>query len=293
MYATNVSLHLQLTTTNHLTQPFKTFTHNPSHLITTLLPPILLPEPQSLSSEPTTIIHLLIQPQPLRVSYPTVTSTLPLLIQAQNPDYILHLGMAGGRRHYALETLAHRDGYTIKDVDSVDGIEVGSRRWQAERCPAILEAGWDGEDVLDRWRHELKKDPISRGGVKQGPDVRLSSDAGRFLCDFIFYESLSLRWKEDRARQEPQQDKSQQPLPSIPLTASRALENQIPSPNNPPPPRSYDHDSRLGKVAFLHVPGDTDGLAIERGVRVTIAAIRALVSSWEEGYRRGGQGKPI
>ncbi len=202
--------------------------------------------------------------------------------------------MAGGRRHYALETLAHRDGYTIKDVDSVDGIDVGSRRWQAERCPSILEVGWDGADVLGRWRRELKNDPISRAGVKQGPDVRLSSDAGRFLCDFIFYESLSLRWKEDRDRQEPQHDDSQQPLPSIPLTASPALENRTPNPNNlPPPRRSYDHDSRLGKVAFLHVPGDTDALAIERGVRVTIAAIRALVSSWEEGYRRGGEGKPV
>ncbi|KAF7504963.1 hypothetical protein GJ744_001544 [Endocarpon pusillum] len=212
--------------------------------------------------------------------------------------------MAGGRRHYALETLAHRDGYTIKDVDGVDGIDVGSRRWQAECCPPILEVGWDGVDVLGRWRRELKNASISPGSVKQGPppDVRLSGDAGRFLCDFIFYESLSLRWKEDREGQElqsqgPLHDEVQQPLlPSLPLTRSPALESLTPPSSEISRVRSHaddDDNSKLGKVAFLHVPGDTDALAIERGVRVTIAAIRALVSSWEEGYRRGGGGKPV
>lgn len=258
---------------------------------------MILPDPKSLSSHPAPIIHLLTHPHALRVSYPTVTSTLPLLIQTQNPDYILHLGMAAGRRHYALETLAHRDGYTIKDVDRVDGLDVGSRRWQAESCPAILEVGWDGADVLGRWRRELKNDSIIPGSVKQGPDVRLSSDAGRFLCDFIFYESLSLRWKEDRERQElqpqPGHDEDQQPLPSLPLTPSPALESLAPNSENPRARSHANDNSKLGKVAFLHVPGDTDALAIERGVRVTIAAIRALVSSWEEGYRRGGGGKPV
>ncbi len=108
---------------------------------------------------------------------------------------------------------------------------------------------------------------------------------------------MSLRWKEDQEQQEPrsrpQHDEGQQPLPSLPITPSPALENPAPNSDAPPVRSHADNHSRLGKVAFLHVPGDTDALAIERGVRVTIAAIRALVLSWEEGYRRGGDGKPV
>jgi hypothetical protein len=61
------------------------------------------------------------------------------------------------------------------------------------------------------------------------------------------------------------------------------------APDSPQPiPTPDPSTSKLGKVAFLHVPGDTDAAAIERGVRVTVAAIRALVASWEAGLRREG-----
>lgn len=192
--------------------------------------------------------------------------------------------MAAGRRHYALETLAHRDGYTIKDVDNCDGVDVGSRRWSEEGCPSILEVGWDGGDVLGRWREELRSD--SGAKETQIPDVRLSSDAGRFLCDFIFYESLSLRWKEGRERQRQRQTRSS-PL-EIPIPDADPP-TPTPTPTTDPTPRHDNHTSQEGKVAFLHVPGDTDAAAIDRGVRVTIAAIRALVESWEEGFRRQGK----
>lgn len=191
--------------------------------------------------------------------------------------------MAAGRRHYALETLAHRDGYTIKDVDNIDGLAVGSHRWLAEGCPSVLEAGWDSSDVLDRWRRELENDEYvreaARGNIEalnKIPDVRLSTDAGRFLCDFIFYESLSLRWKDARRQRGELQS---------------LYENY---PTSPPQPGIDEEEhgrsrEREGKVAFLHVPGDTDSGAIERGVRVTEGAIRALVASWEGGYRRQSQ----
>ena len=107
--------------------------------------------------------------------------------------------MAGGRDYYALETLAHRDGYRIRDVDGRDGFLDGEARWRAgggpDMCPEILECGWDIQDVERRWRGALGL------GVDGGdPKVKMSTDAGRFLCDFIFYESLSERWKEQRDR---------------------------------------------------------------------------------------------
>jgi pyrrolidone-carboxylate peptidase len=275
---------MELTSPIYICQPFKTFTHNPSHLITTRLSPILLPSSQSSKHQP--IIHLHIQPPkaPLRVSYPTISSAIPPLLWALDPDYILHLGMAAGRRHYALETLAHRDGYTIKDIDGVDGVDVGSRCWSAEGCPSVLDVGWDRSDVLWRWRQELhhdcdeedddgasaamrRKEPI--------PDVRLSNDAGRFLCDFVFYQSLSWRWKEVH-----------RPALLPPPPPSASLDS---SPVDSDCSKRKSSSSREGKVAFLHVPGDIDEAAIDRGVRITEAAIRAIVSSWEQGYRREGR----
>lgn len=264
--------------------PFKTFTTNPSHLITTQLTRILLPtpDPTSSSSSPTPsqpIIHLFIHPEPLRVSYPTISTTIPTLLSTYQPDYILHLGMAAGRRHYSLETLAHRDGYTIKDIDNIDGVDVGSRRWTADGCPAILDVAWDTVDVLNRWRHELKIEGGHHTTTKKPatiPDVRLSSDPGRFLCDFIFYQSLSERWKEAQLA-------SSYPSSSVQPAVETAVD--LPAQASTIPPSH----SRQGKVAFLHVPGDTDQAAIDRGARITEAAIRALVSSWEEGYRRLGR----
>lgn len=64
---------------------------------------------------------------------------VPELIAECNPDYIFHIGMAGGRNYYTLESLAHRDGYRIRDVDNMDGYLDGERRWRLEGRPEILE----------------------------------------------------------------------------------------------------------------------------------------------------------
>jgi len=157
--------------------------------------------------------------------------------------------MAGGRDYYALETLAHRDGYRIRDVDGRDGSVDGEARWRAgggpDMCPGVLECGWDAVDVEARWRDELG---LTKDGEEgEFPRVMMSTDAGRFVCDFIFYESLSRRWKEG--------------------------------------------GDGVGKVCFFHVPGETDEESVQNGVKVAEAAIRSVVGSWEEGYRRVKEAK--
>lgn len=161
--------------------------------------------------------------------------------------------MAAGRNYYTLEALAHRDGYRIRDVDNLDGYLDGERRWRLEGCPQVLEGAWELGNVLQRWKEELAHDDSMAG-----PGVRLSPDAGRFLCDFIYYESLSVRWKE----------------------AAKGIVDA-------------NGESREGKACFFHVPGDTDPLSVETGARVAEAAIRSIVGSWEEGRRREGYGKSI
>ena len=179
--------------------------------------------------------------------------------------------MAGGRDHYTLETIGHRDNYKIKDIDDRDGWKDGEHSWKKENVPESLTVGWDEADVVKRWDKEVWEledrlglvDPITvpmpgRLIVGKGTGtksvVRLSRDAGRFLCEFALMESLSRRWLEaQKAGQSSEQ-------PSL--------------------------DSQEGKVAFLHVPGGHAVEDIISGVRVTEAAIRSLVGSWEEGRRR-------
>ena len=192
------------------------------------------------------VIRVIVHPSPIRVSYPTVAAVVPPLLARYDPDYIVHIGMAGGRDHYTLETCAHRENYRVRDVDNCDGYLAGERRWRIEGFPEKLEGLWHGKDVLSRWREELTDE-----SEKALPDVRLSHDAGRFLCEFIYYESLSVRFQQTRAG----------------LLDAHG-------------------NSREGKVCFLHVPGETDEQNLATGAQIAEAAIRSVVGSWEEGMRK-------
>lgn len=241
--------------------PFKSFTTNPSYLIARSLPEYLYPEPKSFAIDApahfaglaatrpilTTlpIIRLIVHPEQIRVAYATVAKVAPELIAKHDPDYIMHIGMAAGRDFFTLETLARRDGYKIKDVDEKEGLTVGELKWRELDLPETIWTGWDENDVLARWRGDVARTcPEDEKAV-----VRLSRDAGKFLCEFILYNSL----------------------------AHRAMEL---------PHGDIELERRNGKAAFLHVPGGIDEAAIARGRHVAEAAIRALVGSWEEGLRR-------
>ncbi|RMZ85702.1 hypothetical protein DV737_g457, partial [Chaetothyriales sp. CBS 132003] len=226
------------------------------------------------------VTGLIVHPTPVRVAYATAATLVPELIQQHDPDYIMHIGMAGGRDHYTLETMAHRDNYKIKDVDDRDGWKEGEYVWKKEGIPEQLHVGWDEADVLARWEKEVNEVETAMGLVEdEGPFpawppipphlrrarksvVRLSRDAGRFLCEFTLMESLSRRRLEEGQRES----------------------DGVPEDGR---------ESREGKVAFLHVPGGHLPDDVARGVRVTEAAIKSMVASWEEGFRRStcGQSK--
>ncbi|EJT73285.1 hypothetical protein GGTG_10130 [Gaeumannomyces tritici R3-111a-1] len=101
-------------------------------------------------------------------------------------DLLLHLGMAGPRPYYSIERRGHRDGYRGRDVD--DELLNDEERHRQERegwvwhgLPHDLETDLDLEDVVLRWR----------GYSPWDSDLRVSGDAGRYLCDFIYYSSLA------------------------------------------------------------------------------------------------------
>lgn len=297
-----------------LMQPFKSFLINPSWLIASALPDDLSPDCGKYK------IKLLIHPSAIRVSYSTVSETVPELIRLHDPDFILHIGMAGGRDCYSLETRGHRDGYRIKDVDNLDGYLCGECKWKRDGVPPLLYGMWDEDDVLRRWENGVQRELAARGflgpvdeklktsnsdhetstgtgtGAGAGANfgwgnhhqnqsvasasananasaterraeenrkravVKLSRDAGRFLCEYALFESLSYRWMEAQKHKR----------------SGQTGDNKV-------------HE-RLGKVAFLHVPGWTGVEDINRGIMVAEEAVKALVGSWEDGLRRKAEG---
>ncbi|KAH9887089.1 putative pyroglutamyl peptidase type I [Xylariomycetidae sp. FL2044] len=125
-------------------------------------------------------------------------------------DYAVHIGMAGPQRKYQIERRGHRDGYDKPDVDGRYLGDDGHRRRRRRRAeeeeeqeegdddwiwhgvPADLLTDLDVEDVHRRW--------VEGSPKQKNLDLRISEDAGRYLCDFIYFSSLAHLWRQRRPR---------------------------------------------------------------------------------------------
>jgi pyroglutamyl-peptidase len=110
------------------------------------------------------------------------------------PDIILHIGLAAGRSYFALETGSHARGYAkIPDVDGERFDDsVFETHFPSHKYPNRLNTSFDTSDVLARWKANLGYTSIDGTTTDEGcPDVRVSQNAGNFLCGFIYYNSLA------------------------------------------------------------------------------------------------------
>ncbi|KAH9811071.1 hypothetical protein DFH28DRAFT_1085237 [Melampsora americana] len=158
--------------------------------------------------------EIFVYPEPIRVAYRTVRSLLPRIFESQpNFDYVIHLGVAKmSPGVFKLEQGAHRDGYEATDVDGIRGCDLEK----------TVEEGW--EDWNDQQKHiktSIDVEEMARGVTEKvkvlitsiynddlyfidgsdcfcgtqvtHPTVNLdsSNDAGRYLCEYIFYSSLA------------------------------------------------------------------------------------------------------
>lgn len=129
-------------------------------------------------------IRIIVHPWPVRVSYQSVEDLIPKLFRPfdPKPDAILHIGLAAGRKYFAMEHGAYRSIYDKnKDVDGhTFSVERSRRQWSD--LPEYLETGFDTDELWKRWRRELTDPDI---------DIRRSADPGNYLCGFIYYSMLA------------------------------------------------------------------------------------------------------
>ncbi|KAF2868864.1 pyroglutamyl peptidase-like protein type I [Massariosphaeria phaeospora] len=170
------------------------YPRNSSWEIASRLPAVL---PATLDSP--TPIHICVHHESVRVAYSHVVNFVPRVLPPQNPmtpkpDIVLHIGLAAGRDFFALEKGSHSRGYgAIPDVDGEKFPDSTAEiRFPKSLYPSVLHTSFNTEDVLQRWKANLRSSTADAEHEKnKTPDVRLSLDAGNFLCGFIYYNSLA------------------------------------------------------------------------------------------------------
>ncbi|WAQ92350.1 hypothetical protein PtA15_16A256 [Puccinia triticina] len=130
-------------------------------------------------------VELVGHPEPVRVSYTAVDALLTQLYQTHpGLDLVIHTGIAGSlpRAHFLLEKIAHREHYLHPDVDGfvLDSFANLPTHNHSSPGPLSLSSSVDLLPLLQNVTDQISE-PI---------DLKVSENAGRYLCEFIYYYSL-------------------------------------------------------------------------------------------------------
>nr|CAG4646622.1 EOG090X0F1W [Macrothrix elegans] len=111
------------------------------------------------------------------VVYDHVKKLVPQLWQQYKPKLVVHAGLSGTAQGLTLETQAFNYGYCSKDVNGC----IPQDSICQSGLPGCLQSAIDMRSVC----HYINDSPC-------GVLSCISTDPGRYLCDYIYYTSLSI-----------------------------------------------------------------------------------------------------
>lgn len=115
-------------------------------------------------------------------------------------------------------------------------------------CPPTMTTSLKYDNVLQSWQDNALAIPKGHPGFEA--DIRMSEDAGRYLCDYIYFNSLAYFGRHSGKM--TQGEDSDRP------------------------------------VLFFHVPAESDAKMLEQGHAVAIALIRAMADNFTKQREDGG-----
>ena len=109
------------------------------------------------------------------VTYHAVKNEVPRLWQQLRPHLVVHVGVSSIAQDLTLEQLAHNDGYVKVDAAG-----------KLNHCSYCCKNG--PPNITSELRMDLVCHSVNQSEC--GVIAVLSTDPGRYLCDFIYYTSL-------------------------------------------------------------------------------------------------------
>lgn len=110
----------------------------------------------------------------LATSWTSVAQTLPRLLEAEQPDIAIHFGHAASARGFRLEEVARNRADAMEDVEG----RLPARRLIQAHAPRLLRTDLAIDTILLRLR-------------ALGLEAELSCDAGNYLCNNVYYLSMT------------------------------------------------------------------------------------------------------
>ncbi|KAF8848515.1 peptidase C15, pyroglutamyl peptidase I-like protein [Acephala macrosclerotiorum] len=140
--------------------------------------------------------RIITEPQPLKAIYHSLLE-IPKLLEKENPDVVIHIGLAVDRDYFAIEKGAERDGYHQFPDEARKVFTRAETKEKWGKSPARLDSSFDIEEIVGKWKSHVYSGAGKGKTKNKMSELRASDDVGCYVCGFVYYASLEYYWKRD------------------------------------------------------------------------------------------------
>ncbi|XP_063919336.1 pyroglutamyl-peptidase 1 [Zophobas morio] len=112
------------------------------------------------------------------VSYDTIDKKIQALWKEFNPELVVHVGVSSIANKITLETCAYKEGYNRRDVHG--NYPKNGTQCSADCCENCIQVGVNVNDISNHLN------------ATKSVKACVSVDAGRYLCEYVLFTSLSV-----------------------------------------------------------------------------------------------------